>query len=147
MPKIDIDKFICSLIERYRRQHSLTENEGCYYDAILEEQGLECRDGEIVPLQIDDEPISDLTLFEEEVCSCSNMNFSFEDKEEIKKESKRLLEAACLEIAENFDVGDLVSQYRNTRKPSWGKPLECEIRAYRKAVTDTLDKIRGLKYE
>lgn len=54
MSKIDIDKFIVSLIQQYCKNRNLDRNiYRCWIDMCLEEQGLEVKNNEIVKIKKD----------------------------------------------------------------------------------------------
>ena len=58
--KIDLEKFICSLMKRFYKIHNIDPlTTKCWLDKVLEDQGLEYRDGEIVeiPQESEDERI------------------------------------------------------------------------------------------
>ena len=54
--KIDLEKFICSLMKRFYKIHNIDPlTTKCWLDKVLEDQGLEYRDGEIVEIPQDSE--------------------------------------------------------------------------------------------
>ena len=56
MSKIDIDKFVRSLVERYYEKiHIDPTTTKCWLDSVLEDQGLEYKDGEIVEIEQESE--------------------------------------------------------------------------------------------
>ena len=58
--KIDLEKFICSLMKRFYKIHNIDPlTTKCWLDKVLEDQGLEYRDGEIVNECIYGKTISD----------------------------------------------------------------------------------------
>ena len=49
---IDIDKFICSLIKRYCDANFIDRSRiRCWLDDVLEDCGVECKDGVLVPIE------------------------------------------------------------------------------------------------
>lgn len=49
--KIDLEKFICSLMKRFYEIHNIDPlTTRCWLDKVLEDQGLEYKDGEIVKI-------------------------------------------------------------------------------------------------
>lgn len=51
MAKIDTDKFIALLVEKYRRMKLLQPNEKCWIEGALSEMGFEVVNGEIVEIK------------------------------------------------------------------------------------------------
>lgn len=51
MAKIDTDKFIALLVEKYRRMKLLQPNEKCWIEGALSEMGFEVENGEIVEIK------------------------------------------------------------------------------------------------
>lgn len=62
--KIDLEKFICSLMERYYEKiHIDPTTTKCWLDSVLEDQGLEYKDGEIVEIE-QEQPYNKPLFFE-----------------------------------------------------------------------------------
>ena len=94
--KIDLEKFICSLMKRFYKIHNIDPlTTKCWLDKVLEDQGLEYRGGEIVeiPQESEDERIKKEIL---DIISISGNGNQFEEIKdwlEYKPQGKTALEA------------------------------------------------------
>lgn len=103
--KIDLEKFICSLMKRFYKIHNIDPlTTKCWLDKVLEDQDLEYRDGEIVEIESKDERIKKEIL---NLVSISGNENQFEEiKDWIEKlgykpQGKTALEAAKKEKVDN----------------------------------------------
>ena len=94
--KIDLEKFICSLMKRFYKIHNIDPlTTKCWLDKVLEDQGLEYRDGEIVeiPQDSEDERIKKEILDLISISGNGNQFEEIKDWLEYKPQGKTALEA------------------------------------------------------
>jgi len=94
--KIDLEKFICSLMKRFYKIHNIDPlTTKCWLDKVLEDQGLEYRDGEIVeiPQDSEDERIKKEILDLISISGNGNQFEEIKDWLEYKPQGKSALEA------------------------------------------------------
>ena len=115
--KIDLEKFICSLMKRFYKIHNIDPlTTKCWLDKVLEDQGLEYRDGEIVeiPQDSEDERIKKEIL---DLVSISGNGNQFEEIKDwleklgYKPQGKTALEAAKEEKSPVESLGISPEEY------------------------------------
>lgn len=112
--KIDLEKFICSLMKRFYKIHNIDPlTTKCWLDKVLEDQGLEYRDGEIVeiPQDSEDERIKKEILDLVSISGNGNQFEEIKDWLEYKPQGKTALEAIMEEKSPVESLGISPEKY------------------------------------
>ena len=145
MAKIDIDKFVATLIERQAdgSHNYVNLPDMCY---ALKEQGLKYEDGEIVDAEADSEFTEAVsTPFEQAIHILVRKLYhsdyaAMDDDKIIAEESKAILAAARKQIADGINAEELLNSYNLSE--GFTTSDEQSI-AYYRGVLDTIKAIKG----
>lgn len=109
--KINLEKFICSLMKRYYEIHNIDPlTTRCWLDKVLRDQGLEYKDGEIVEIlqeSEDEKIIKALLEYFAEECDTSTISgiYCYKIYDWLKKQSEK---KSIGNIKPKFNAGDWV---------------------------------------
>ena len=131
---VDIDRFVCSMIERYCKIHNIDRTlQRCWLDKVLEDQGIVYKDGE-------------LQRMEEIKGKVGNSDIP-----------QRMVSAKAKEEGYSkpeIDINEMVEKFRDANYQTLGPMnyskdiIEMIVFAYKKGILDTLEQIkRGMAME